>query len=140
MELQILQKVELPDVRVWMCGSFIPGTALECLHLIVNKLARGNLAPAGNDLKSGVEGDECCGRDGNATHDRGAMCTSHAVYGDVVSLLNVELYSVEGACESLMSAWNMAEVTLNPFSISRDGEFKSPGAMIHDFRGLFGVS
>ena len=123
-----------------MCRSLIPGTALECLHLIVKKLAGCNLAPAGYDLESGVEWDECCGRDGNATHDRGAMCTSHAVYGDVVSLLNVELYSVEGACECLVSAWNMAEVTLNPFSISRDVEFKSPRAVIRDFRGLFRVS
>ena len=123
-----------------MCGSFIPGTASECLHLIVNNLARGNLAPAGNDLESGVEWDECYGRDGNATHDRGTMCTSHAVYGNVVSLLNVELYPVEGTCESLMSAWNMAEVTLNPFSICGDVEFKGPGAVIRDFRGFFWVS
>ena len=58
MGLKILQKVELPKVKVWMCGSFVPGTALECLHLIVNELARGNLAPAGNDLKGGVKWDK----------------------------------------------------------------------------------
>ena len=125
---------------MWMCRSLIPGTALECLHLIIKKLAGCNLAPAGYDLESGVEWDECCGRDGNATHNRGTMCTSHAVYGNVVSLLDVELYSVEGACESLMSAWNMAEVALNPLSICRDAELESPGAMIGDFRGVFRVS
>ena len=123
-----------------MCRSLILGAALECLHLIIKKLAGCNLAPAGYDLESGVKWNKCCGRNGNAAHNRGTMRTSHAVYGNVVSLLDVELYSVEGACESLMSAWNMAEVALNPFSISRDVEFKSPRAMIRDFRGLFGVS
>ena len=68
------------------------------------------------------------------------MCACHAVYGDVVSLLNVELYFVEGDFERLMSAWNMAEVALDPFSISRDVEFESLRAMIRDFRGLFGMS
>ena len=68
------------------------------------------------------------------------MRAGNTVYGDVVSLLNVELYSVEGACESLVTAWNMAEVALNPFRVCRDVEFKGPGAMIGDFRGVFRVS
>ena len=68
------------------------------------------------------------------------MCACHAVYGDVVSLLNVELYFVEGDFECLMSAWNMAEVALDPFSIGRDAEFESLRAMIRDLRGLFRMS
>ena len=123
-----------------MCRSLIPGTALECLHLIVKKLAGCNLAPAGYDLESGVKWNKCCGRNGNAAHNRGTMRTSHAVYGNVVSLLDVELYSVEGACKSLMSAWNMAEVALDPLSICRDGEHEDPGATIGDFGGVFKVS
>ena len=140
MGLEILKKVEVPKVGMWVCRSLIPGTALECLHLIVNKLAGCNLAPAGNNMEGGVEWSEGCGGNGNAAHDRGTMRTSHAVYGNVVSLLDVELYSVEGACESLTSAWDMAEVALNPFRICRDVEFKSPGAMIGDFRRVFRVS
>ena len=58
MGLKILKKVELTQVRVWMCGSFVSGTALECLHLIINELARGNLAPVGNNLKGGVKWNE----------------------------------------------------------------------------------
>ena len=68
------------------------------------------------------------------------MCACHAVYGDIVSLLNVELYSVEGDFERLMSAWNVAEVALNPFSIGRDAEFEGLGAMVCDFRRIFGMS
>ena len=63
-----------------------------------------------------------------------------AMYADVVSLLNVELYFVEGDFERLMSAWNVAEVALDPFSVSGDVEFESFRAMIGDFRGLFGMS
>ena len=55
-------------------------------------------------------------------------------------MLNVELYSVEGDFERLMSAWNVAEVALNPFSIGRDAEFEGLGAMVCDFRGIFGMS
>ncbi len=123
-----------------MCRSLIPGTALECLHLIVKKLAGCNLAPAGYDMEGGVKWNECCGRNGNAAHDRGTMRTSHAVYGNVVSLLDVELNPVESACDGLMSAWNMAEVALDPLSIGRDAELEGPGAMISDFKGVFGVS
>ena len=68
------------------------------------------------------------------------MRTSHAVYGNVVSLLDVELYSVEGACEGLVPAWDMAEVALNPLCIGRDGKLKGPGAVIGDFRGVLGIS
>ena len=140
MGLEILKKVELPKVGMWVCRSLIPGTALECLHLIVNKLAGCNLAPAGNNMEGGVKWSECCGGNGNAAHDRGTMRTSHAVYGNVVSLLDVELYSVESTCQSLMSARNMAEIALNPLSIRRDAELESAGAMISDFGGVFGVS
>ena len=123
-----------------MCRSLIPGTALECLHLIVKKLAGCNLAPAGYDLESGVKRSKCCGRNGNAAHNRGTMRTSHAVYGNVVSLLDVELNPVESACDGLMSAWNMAEIALDPLSVCRDAEFESSGAAIGDFGGVFGVS
>ena len=140
MGLEILKKVEMPKVGMWVSRSLIPGTALECLHLIIKELAGCNLAPAGYDLESGVKWNKCCGRDGNAAHNRGTMRPSHAVYGNVVSLLDVELYSVEGACKSLMSARNMAEVALDPLSICRDAEFESPGAMVGDFGGVFGVS
>ena len=81
----------------------------------------------------------CGGGNGNATHDRCAVSTSHAVDGNVVPLLNMKLYPIESTCEGLVPAWDMAEVAFNPFSICGDGKLESSGTVIGDFRGVFGV-
>ena len=68
------------------------------------------------------------------------MRAGNTVYGNVVSLLDVELYPVKGACDGLMSAWNMAEIAFNPLSVCGNAIFESPGAVIGDVGGVVGVS
>ena len=70
----------------------------------------------------------------------GTMRAGNTVYGNFVSLLDVELYPVKGACDGLMSAWNMAEIAFNPFSVCGNAKFESPGAVIGDVGGVVGVS
>ena len=51
-------------------------------------------------------------------------------------MLDVELYPVKGACDGLMSAWDMAEIAFNPFSVCGNAKFESPGAVIGDVGGV----
>ena len=55
--LKILQNIQMTQVMVWRAGLFLFGSRLKGLHLVVNEVARGNLTPAGNDLKSNVDWD-----------------------------------------------------------------------------------
>ena len=75
-------------------GLLVFSASLKGLNLVVNEKARGNLPPAGYNFEDGVEGD--AGERGNSdgAHDGCTMCAGHAVYGHVVSLLNVELHFV----------------------------------------------
>ena len=84
----------MAQVGVWMNGLLVLVVGLESLNLVVNEEAGGDLPPAGYYLEDGVEGDVCKRGDGDGAHDGCTMCAGHAVYGHVVSLLNVELYFV----------------------------------------------
>ena len=94
MGLKILQEIEMAQVGVWMNGLIVLSASLKSLNLVVNEKARGNLPPAGYNFEDGVEGDACERGDSDGAHDGCTMCAGHAVYGHVVSLLNVELYFV----------------------------------------------
>ena len=65
---------------MWRTGLFLLDARLKGLHLVVDEVARGNLPPAGNELKNGVEGNASEGGDGNGANDRCAMQAGHAVY------------------------------------------------------------
>ena len=54
--LKVLQSVQMTQVMVWRTGLFLLGARLKALHLVINEVARGNLPPAGNELKGGVKG------------------------------------------------------------------------------------
>ena len=47
----------MAQVLVWRAGLFLFDSRLKGLHLVVNKVTRGNLTPAGNDLKRDVDWD-----------------------------------------------------------------------------------
>ena len=94
MGLKILQEIEMAQVGVWMNGLLVLSASLKSLNLVVNEKARGNLPPAGYNFEDGVEGDAGERGDSDGAHDGCTMCAGHAVYGHVVSLLNVELYFV----------------------------------------------
>ena len=84
----------MAQVGVWMNGLLVLSVSLESLNLVVNEEARGDVPPAGYNFEDGVERDACERGDGDGAHDGCTMCAGHAVYGHVVSLLNVELYFV----------------------------------------------
>ena len=65
---------------MWRTGLVLLDACLEGLHVVVDEVARGNLPPAGNELKDGVEGHASEGGDGNGANDGCAMRAGHAVY------------------------------------------------------------
>ena len=77
---KVLDNVKMPEIRVVWVGFAFSGPCLEGLHLAVDEVARGNLPPAGDELKDGVEGNASEGGDGNGANDGGAMRAGHAVY------------------------------------------------------------
>ena len=62
---------------MWRIGLFLLDACLKGLHLVVDEVARGNLPPASNELKDGVEGREEMAM---AQMTGGAMRAGHAVY------------------------------------------------------------
>ena len=64
---------------MWRIGLFLLDACLKGLHLVVDEVARGNLPPASNELKDGVEGNASEGGDGNGANDGGAMRAGYAV-------------------------------------------------------------
>ena len=73
---------------VRICLS-LPDPGLKCLHLVVYKEARRNLASVGDELQGSVIGNACERRNGNGTHDWRTMRTGDAVYCYAVPLQDV---------------------------------------------------
>ena len=122
-----------------VCGPLVFDASVKSLQLIVDELAGCNLPSAGDNLKGTGERGKGSGGDSNAAHDGCTMGASHAVDGDIVPLLNVKLYAIESACDGEVAAGNMREVTLDPFSICRDGKLEGSRAMISNLKGVFGI-
>ena len=71
--LKKLQNVQVTQVVMWRIGLFLLATCLKGLHLVVDEVARGNLPPAGYELKDGMEGNTSKGGDDNGANNGGAM-------------------------------------------------------------------
>ena len=60
------------------------------------------------------------------------MEACHAVNGNIVPLLDVEENFVESGAKGLVSVWNVAEITFDPISFSRNVEGECFGAIVSD--------